>query len=370
VTRLLIVGRTRYRLPLEPSLARKFDALRAVLELRVLASAPAGAPAGDDTFTLVPPFSPRALDGLAFQLGLPVRVARELRAFRPDAILTQSPHEAAACLLGRGLAHSQARVVVELHGDWRTATRLYGSRARRVLGPLVDRLGTAALRRADAVRTVSPYTTGLAREIGVEPAATFPAYMDLDPFLGGRSPLPAAPRALFVGVLERYKNIDGLAEAWRRVAVRVPEAQLRIVGDGSLRAVVEALRAEHPGTVRWDARLEPAEVAAALDGSTVLVLPSRSEGMGRVLIEAFCRGRGVVATRVGGIRDLVGDGESGLLVEPGSTQALADALVRVLSDAALATRLGEGAAAAAGAWLQTPEQYAERIRALVEAGTR
>ena len=368
--RLLIVGRTRYRLPLEPSLARKFDALRAVLDLRVLASAPPGAPAGDETFTLVPPFSPRALDGLAFQLALPWRVARELRDFRPDAVLTQSPHEAAACLLGRRLAHSRASVVLELHGDWRTATRLYGSSARRVLAPLVDYLGTSALRRADAVRTVSAYTTALAREIGVEPAATFPAYMDLDPFLGPRQPLPSAPCALFVGVLERYKNVDGLAEAWRDVAARAPGAQIRIVGEGPLRGVVESLVARYPGTVRWDPRLEPAEVAAALDAATALVLPSRSEGMGRVLVEAFCRGRGVVATRVGGIRDLVDDGASGLLVEPGSTQALADTLVRLLSDTELAARLGEGAAAAAGAWLQTPEQYAERLAALVEAVAR
>jgi len=361
VTRLLMVGRTRYRLPLEPSLARKFDALGAVLDLRVLASAPAGGPAGDDMFTLVPPFSPRALDGLAFQLALPWRVARELRSFQPDAILTQSPHEAASCLLGRRLSGSRARVVVELHGDWRTATRLYGSSARRVLGPLVDRLGTAALRRADAVRTVGPYTSGLARAIGVEPAATFPAFMDLEPFLGERRPLPEQPSVLFIGVLERYKNVDGLADAWREVAARVPGAQLRIVGDGSLRGVVESL------DVRGDRHIAPVEVAAALDESTVLVLPSRSEGMGRVLVEAFCRGRGVVATRVGGIRDLVAEGESGLLVEPGSTRALADALVRVLSDAELAVRLGEGASAAAGVWLQTPEQYAERIRALVEA---
>jgi glycosyltransferase involved in cell wall biosynthesis len=355
-----MVGRTRYRLPLEPSLARKFDALRAVVELRVLASAPPGAPGGDSTFTLVPAVTPRALDGLAFQVALPVRVARELRAFRPDAILTQSPHEAAACLLGRRLAGSRSKVIVELHGDWRTATRLYGSPARRVLGPLVDRLGTWALRRADAVRTVSPYTTGLAREIGVEPAATFPAFMDLEPFLGERRPLPERPVALFVGVLERYKNVDGLAEAWRAVAARVPAAQLRIVGDGSLRGVVGALG------VRWARHLEPAEVAAALDDATVLVLPSRSEGMGRVLVEAFCRGRGVVASRVGGIRDLVVDGESGLLVEPGSTGALADALVRALSDPALAARLGEEAAATAGPWLQSPAEWAERIGALVD----
>ena len=67
--------------------------------------------------------------------------------------------------------------------------------------------------------------------------------------------------------------------------------------------------------VRWDAELSPQEVAAALDESWALVLPSLSEGMGRVLVEAFCRGRGVVGTRAGSIPNLVEDGVSGVLVE-------------------------------------------------------
>jgi glycosyltransferase involved in cell wall biosynthesis len=102
-----------------------------------------------------------------------------------------------------------------------------------------------------------------------------------------------------------------------------------------------------------------------MDAAWVLVLPSRSEGMGRVLVEAFCRGRGVVGTRAGSIPDLVTDEESGLLVPPDDPSALADALVRVLSDRALAERLGGGARAAAAPWLQTPEDYARRMRELV-----
>ncbi len=102
-----------------------------------------------------------------------------------------------------------------------------------------------------------------------------------------------------------------------------------------------------------------------MDDAWVLVLPSRSEGMGRVLVEAFCRGRGVVGTRAGSIPNLVEDGVSGLLVPPGEPAALADAIVRVLSDRALAERLGDGARAAAAPWLQTPEEYARRIRELV-----
>ena len=165
--RVLFVGRTRYRLPLSPTLARKFDALKRELDVRVLASAAAGSPAGDATFTLVPPFRPRALDGLSFWLALPVRVARLLRAFRPDAVVCQTAYDAAAALLARRLSRVPARIIVEVHGDWRTSTRLYGSGARRLLAGVGDAVAAAALRRADAVRTVSPFTAGIVGELGV-----------------------------------------------------------------------------------------------------------------------------------------------------------------------------------------------------------
>jgi glycosyltransferase involved in cell wall biosynthesis len=361
--RVLFVGRTRYRLPLSPTLARKFDALKRELDVRVLASAAPGSLAGDATFTLVPPFRPRALDGVSFWLALPVRVARLLRSFRPDAVVCQTAYDAAAALLARRLSRVPARIIVEVHGDWRTSTRLYGSGARRLLGGFGDAVAAGALRRADAVRTVSPFTAHIVRELGVEPRGDFPAYMDLDPFTVPPVPLPDVPVALFVGVLEQYKDVDGLAAAWRLAAPRVEEASLRLVGKGTRVEVAEALVRDHG--VRWDEELTSEEVARALDDAWVLVLPSRSEGMGRVLVEAFCRGRAVVGTRVGSIPNLVVDGVSGLLVEPGDPPSLADALVRVLSDRSLAERLAEGARAAAAPWLQTPEQYAQRMRELV-----
>jgi glycosyltransferase involved in cell wall biosynthesis len=111
--------------------------------------------------------------------------------------------------------------------------------------------------------------------------------------------------------------------------------------------------------------LTPSGVASALDESTLLVLPSRSEGMGRVIVEAFCRARPVVASRVGGIPDLVEDGRNGLLVEPGDTEGLADALVRVLDDRDLAERLGVAAGSSAGLWTVSPEDFAARLDDLV-----
>ena len=367
--RLLLVGRSRYALPLSPSIARKFDALSDELDVRVLASRGGGS--GEDSrFALVRSVRPRALDGPVFYALLPFRVARELRAFRPDAVLAQGAQEAALALLGRSLARVPTRMIADVHGDPAAPARLYGSPARRAFAPLADALARIGLRRSDGVRTISAYTSGLVRAAGAEPTAEFAAFMDLEPFLEPDPvALPARPTALFVGVLERYKAVDVLADAWRLAAPRVPDAQLRIVGRGTLAEAPRALVADLPEQTSWTETLTTSGVARALDEATVLVLPSRSEGLGRVVVEAFCRARGVVGSRVGGIPDLVEDGTNGVLVQPGDAPALADALVRALSDRALAERLGTEGRAAVEPWLATPEDYARRIRELVDEVT-
>jgi glycosyltransferase involved in cell wall biosynthesis len=367
--RVLMVGRSRYSLPLSPSLEQKFGALEAELDVRVLATAGAGG-GSDPRFHLVRPIRPRALDGLAFYALLPFRVARELRDFRPDAVLAQGAQEAALCVLGRTLARVPTKVVADIHGDPAAPARLYGSPRRKALAPLADAFARFGLRRSDGVRTISAYTSGLVREAGGEPTAEFAAFMDLEPFLElDPVPLPARPTALFVGVLERYKAVDVLSEAWRLAAPRVPDGVLHIVGRGTLHAVPQQLVADLPAQTSWTESLTTPEVARAVDDATVLVLPSRSEGLGRVVVEAFCRGRGVVASRVGGIRDILEDEANGVLVPPEDPAALADALVRVLSDRKLAERLGATGHASVQSWLATPEEYARRIRELVDAVT-
>jgi glycosyltransferase involved in cell wall biosynthesis len=368
--RLLMVGRSRYSLPLSPSLAQKFDALSAELDVRVLAST-AGRRGSDARFRLVRPFPLRAVDGLVFYGLLPFRVMRELRSFRPDAVLAQGAQEAALAVIGRKLARVPTKVIADIHGDPAAPTRLYGSPRRKALSSLADALARYGLRRSDGVRTISAYTSGLVRKAGVEPTAEFPAFMDLEPFLEQPpAPLPERPVALFVGVLERYKGIDVLTDAWRLAAPRLPDASLYLVGRGTLREVAEALVTELPAQTSWRESISTPEVAQALDAATVLVLPSRSEGLGRVVIEAFCRGRGVVATRVGGIRDLVVEDKSGILVAPDDPRALATELVRALADRDLAERLGGAAREAVEPWLATPQEYARHIRDLVDEVTR
>jgi glycosyltransferase involved in cell wall biosynthesis len=77
-----------------------------------------------------------------------------------------------------------------------------------------------------------------------------------------------------------------------------------------------------------------------IDDAALLVVPSRSEGMGRIVLEASARSRPVVASRVGGISELIEDGRTGLLVAPEDADALAAAIIRLLEDPSTAAELG------------------------------
>jgi glycosyltransferase involved in cell wall biosynthesis len=155
--------------------------------------------------------------------------------------------------------------------------------------------------------------------------------------------LPAGPLLLSVGRLEARKGQRYLIEAWATVQRRCPSARLVLLGEGpdrpQLERQVEGLGL-HPSV---SFRGFENRVADHLDVADTLVHPSLTEGMPNVVLEAMAAGRPVVATRVGGVPELVTDGESGLLVPPRDPAALAQALVRLLQEQALATTLGRNA---------------------------
>ena len=103
-----------------------------------------------------------------------------------------------------------------------------------------------------------------------------------------------------------------------------------------------------------------------MDAATCLVLPSRSEGLGRVILESFARGRSVVASRVGGVADVVEDGETGFLVEVGDAEALADALTRVLSDRSSPRGSVRRRTTRRRGCSSSADDYAARVRSLVD----
>jgi glycosyltransferase involved in cell wall biosynthesis len=365
--RVLFVGSSAFDLPLAPALAKKWDAVSRELDVRVIGREQT-VRSTDRRFRLVPQ-GPRRLRGLGYYAALPAIVRRELRGFGPEVIITKGPFEAFAVLPVWRLARPRPKLVVDLHGDWRIASRLYGSPLRRVIAQLADRAAVFALRRADGTRAISEYTAVLAAEAtGRRPLSIFPAYFDFDSFTEQPpQPLPDQPAVAWIGVLQPTKGLHLLAEAWRLTAARTSAARLVVVGQGPLQSIVDELAHESGTRVTRMPVLTPPEVAKLLDASTLLAMSSASEGFPRVIMEAFTRGRPVVATAVGGIRDLVETGRNGVLVAPGDPEALAGALVRVLEDRQLAERLSRGALEAAEHLRWTPDRYAKALRGLVDA---
>jgi len=136
---------------------------------------------------------------------------------------------------------------------------------------------------------------------------------------------------LYVGRLVPTKGLDVLAEAMRWVDTR-----LVVCGDGPLsRVLAQAPNVELLG------RVEPGTKEELIERCSFLVLPSRMESFGLVLLEAMAAGKPVIATRVGGIPEVVGDG--GIIVEPDRPRMLAEAIDGLLSDPFLRRRLGRRA---------------------------
>jgi glycosyltransferase involved in cell wall biosynthesis len=153
-----------------------------------------------------------------------------------------------------------------------------------------------------------------------------------------------------LGRLVPIKGFDLLVRALAIVVSQVPTARVLLVGEGAERAHLETIAASLGVAGRLRLTGETTEVAPYLAAADIVAVPSRNEGMGRVIVEAMALGRPVVATAVGGIPDVVTDGECGRLVEPEDVDALAAALIELGRDPALRRKLGGAAAQRAEAF--------------------
>ncbi|MCG8649849.1 MAG: glycosyltransferase [Pirellulales bacterium] len=126
--------------------------------------------------------------------------------------------------------------------------------------------------------------------------------------------------ALFVGRLSPEKGLDTLLAAWRLLERPHP---LRIAGDGPLAATIEQAAGEN-ANIQWLGRLHTKQVLEQLGNATCLVLPSAwYEGLPRTIIEAYAKGTPVIAFRLGAMQEVIQDGRTGYLVQPGNVEALA-----------------------------------------------
>jgi glycosyltransferase involved in cell wall biosynthesis len=173
--------------------------------------------------------------------------------------------------------------------------------------------------------------------------------------------LPAAPveagrpggYVAFAGRFGPEKGIDTLVEAARRAGL-----PLRLAGDP---AGLPGIARRAPAGTVFAGLLSPAEMARFYRGARFVAVPSRClEGFGLVAAEAMSHGLPVVASRIGGLAEVVGDGATGLLVEPGNAEELAAAMRRLWDDPELCRRLG-AAGRAKAAREYSPEVFFDRL---------
>jgi glycosyltransferase involved in cell wall biosynthesis len=274
---------------------------------------------------------------------------RLFRRARPAIVHT---HTSKAGFVGR-LAAWLARVPVVIHQPHGHIFYGYWSRPRTALFVGLERL---AAHWTDTIVTLTPREVEEHLERGIgrrSQYAVVPSGVPTDALRSVAPPRGQArarlglPRDAYVvagvGRFVPIKGFDLLVAALFDVVAQVPGAHVVLIGDGhereALQAQAQALgvaeRLHFTGTVT--------DVIGLLAAADVLAAPSRNEGMGRVLVEAMALGLPVVGARVGGIPDVIVDGESGLLVPPDDPGALAGALVELGRDAALRAKLGAGA---------------------------
>jgi glycosyltransferase involved in cell wall biosynthesis len=143
-----------------------------------------------------------------------------------------------------------------------------------------------------------------------------------------------------VGRLEPQKGVDDFLKAASMVKQRFPRARFVVVGDGPLRKELERLSTTlgMEGDVVFAGWQE--NVAAHLARMDIFCLSSRWEGFGIILLEAMAANVPIVATRVGGVPEIIVEGKGGILVSPGQPAEMADALCRLLADADMRERMG------------------------------
>ena len=200
-------------------------------------------------------------------------------------------------------------IVVQLWGSDVELARRFSRLARRVLG------------RARVVVCPSHALAEEARMLGAGEIAVIPSGIDLPAEVGDEAD---PPEVLYAGRLSPEKGVLELVDAARGM-------NLVVAGDGPLRDRVPQARGLLP----------PAELAQLYARAAVVACPSHREGFGVACLEAMAHGRPVVAAAVGGLLDLVVDGETGIHVPPGDVGALRTALERLLGDRELRRRMGE-----------------------------
>lgn len=228
------------------------------------------------------------------------------------------------------------------------ATFVYGIDAWTPL----SRSRRRALQSSDRIIAISRYTACRAAQANaLDPAQLRVLHNCLDPQLELTSPDPqrdGAPSLLTVArmsLAEQYKGHDVVIRAMPELVRRFPDLRYDIVGDGDARPGLQALAAQMDvaEAVRFHGVVSESALQAHYAQASLFIMPSRAEGFGFVFLEAMAHGLPVIGGNVDATPEVIVDGETGLLIDPTSVEAVIEAVSRLLSDDDQRMRMGETA---------------------------
>lgn len=251
------------------------------------------------------------------------------RSFAPDLIHINAVGVNNFFHLSTANAH-RAPILVTLHGKWTSQTEGVVGHTLRDADWVV---GCSAAILAEGLKLVPEI--GRHSSIiynGVEPASLSPARLSFEP-----------PRLLCLGRLSPEKGFDLALEAFAVIMDRFPQSRLVVAGSGPALYQLEqqAGRAGIAHAVEFTGWVAPELVPALINNATIVVMPSREDSLPLVALEAARMARPVVATRVGGLQEIVVHQETGLLVEREETSALANAVCFLLRNPEAAVSMGQ-----------------------------
>jgi glycosyltransferase involved in cell wall biosynthesis len=265
-------------------------------------------------------------------------------------------------------------LIVESHADFEVAVFLQRQMPfASAIQHIMNRVARYSLRHADLLRAVSSNTRQQLQAWSPPgtPLHQFITWTDMDTFKAiQREKLPSQTHDLiYVGVLIPRKGVHFLLDAFARVVPEYADSHLWLVGSADnpeytsqLKAQVERLKVSN--RVTFVGRVEQVELARYLGRCRALVLPSSSEGLPRVVVEAMLAAMPVVATCVSGIPDVIQDSVNGYLVPPENVDALETALRKVMQNSDV-DKMGKQARDFAAQYFST-DTYMEGYRRLFE----
>ena len=276
-----------------------------------------------------------------------INIYRLIRRIRPHIVHT---HTSKAGLLGR-LASFLARVPIIIHtphghvfhsyyGPVMTKVFVF---AEKILSFITDKITALTNRERD--EHLEEGIASIEKYVVIHSGVMLDRLMNMSVDAGAvRGEFGIAQDSNVIGVVGRLVPIKGhkyLVSAAKRIIKEFRNTVFVFVGDGYLSSRLER-QAESVGVRKniiftgW--RKDAVEI---LDLFDILVLPSLNEGMGKVLVEGMALGKPIIASNVGGIIDLVRNGENGILVPPGDSDALGEAILQLLKDKNLSEKLGK-----------------------------